>query len=133
MAEGAVQSLGNIAGGLIWQIVIAIGIIVFSVGLFYLIRFIQKGTKKQKSFVIRAIILDLNGVIEFDMLAFVKSEASGLLEMIFKNRKNRFNTPNSKAFNKKWKSFTFKLCTRTLLCNRYFQKQCGILIIKFGK
>jgi hypothetical protein len=87
MAESALSSLGGIAGGLIWKIVAAIGVVVFSTGLFYLVRFIQKSTKKQKSFTTTAIIIDLNGVIDFDMLAFVKSEESGLLEMIFKNRK----------------------------------------------
>lgn len=86
--EGAVQKLGSIAGGLIWNIVYAIGVVAFAAGLYYLVRWIQKGTKKQKAFTITAIILDLNGVIDFDMLAFVKSEESGLLEMIFQNRKN---------------------------------------------
>jgi len=87
MVEGAVQSLGTIAGGLLWKIAGGIGIVAFSVGLFYLIRFIQKGTKKQKAFTIRAVIEDMNGVIDFDKLGFVKSEESGLLEMQFQKRK----------------------------------------------
>lgn len=87
MAKGAVADLGSIAGGLITKILGAFGIIAFAVGLYYLIRWIQKGTKKQKSFTITAVIEDLNGVIDMDMLAFVKSQESGMLEMIFRNRK----------------------------------------------
>jgi hypothetical protein len=83
----AVGEISKIGGGLIMNIVKGLGIIAVSVGLFYLTRFIQKGTKKAKSFTINAAILDLNGVIEFDMLAFTKSEDSGLLEMNFQKRK----------------------------------------------
>lgn len=84
---GAVTEIGTIAGGLIWKIVGAIGIVSFSVALFYSIRAIQKRTKKQKAFTIRANIVDLNGVIDFDDLAFVKDDKSGMLEMNFKKRK----------------------------------------------
>jgi len=84
---GALTDLGGIAGGLIWKIVGAIGVVAFSAALFFIVKWIQKGSKKQKSFTIQAIILDLNGVVDFDMLAFTKSDDSGLLEMIFKNRK----------------------------------------------
>lgn len=87
MPSGAISELGAIGGGIITKILGAIGIIVFAIGLFYLVRWIQKGTKKQKSFTITAVIVDLNGVFDFDMLAFVKSEETGMLEMIFKNRK----------------------------------------------
>lgn len=87
MVAGALSDLGGIAGGLIWKIASGIAIIAVAVGLFYLVRFIQKNSKKQKSFTINAIIVDLNGCVDFDMLAFVKSEDSGLLEMIFKDRK----------------------------------------------
>ncbi len=88
MATGAVSNLMSIGGGIIWKILGAISIVAFSVGLFYAIRFIQKGTKKAKAFTINAVILDLNGVVDFDTLAFVKSDDTGLLEMIFKIRKN---------------------------------------------
>jgi len=88
MAVGAVQAIGNIGGGLIKQILMWVGILAFSVALFYITRWIQKNTKKSKAFTINAAILDLNGVIDFDMLAFIKSEGSGMLEMIFKNRKS---------------------------------------------
>jgi hypothetical protein len=84
---GAVSDLASIGGGIIWNIVAAVGILAFAVGLFYGTRWIQKGTKKQKAFTITAIIIDLNGVIDLDKLAFIKSEGSGLLEMIFKIRK----------------------------------------------
>lgn len=84
---GAITDLGGIMGGLIWKIVGAIGVVVVAVIIFYGIRFLQNRTKKQKSFTITAIIVDMNGVINFDMLAFVKEESSGLLEMIFKERK----------------------------------------------
>jgi hypothetical protein len=84
---GAMADLGSIAGGLIWKIVSVILIVAFAVGLFFVVKWIQKGTKKQKSFTIQSIILDLNGVIDFDMLAFTKSEETGLLEMNFQNRK----------------------------------------------
>ncbi|MCK9430520.1 MAG: hypothetical protein M0R17_11010 [Candidatus Omnitrophica bacterium] len=84
----AVEALAQIGGGLIKKILGAFAIVVFAVGLYYLVRWIQKGTKKQKAFTIKAVILDMNGVIDFDMLAFVKSEESGMLEMIFKNRKS---------------------------------------------
>lgn len=99
MAEGgAVSALGNIAGGLIWKIVSGIGIVAFSVALYYITRWIQKGSKKQKAFNITAIILDLNGVIDFDRLAFMKSEDSGLLEMIFEIRKSDSIPPIPKHF-----------------------------------
>jgi len=88
MPGAAISDLGAIGGGIVTKILGAIGILAFAVGLFYLVRWIQKGTKKQKSFTITAIIVDLNGVFELDMLAFVKSEESGMLEMIFKNRKS---------------------------------------------
>ena len=86
MADAGTQ-LWGIAGGLIRNILYGLGIIAFSVGLFYLTRWIQKGSKKQKAFTINADILDMNGVIEFDKLAFVKSEDTGLLEMNFQTRK----------------------------------------------
>ena len=93
---GAISDLAGIGGGILWQIAAMIGMIAFVVGLFYLTRWIQKGTKKAKAFTITAIILDLNGVIDFDMLAFTKSEESGLLEMIFKNRKTDSIPPIAK-------------------------------------
>lgn len=83
----AVSQLGSIGGGLIKNILGGIGIIAVSIGLFYGTRWIQKGTKKAKSFTINANILDLNGVLEFDRLAFIKAEDTGLLEMIFEKRK----------------------------------------------
>lgn len=70
------------------NIVYIILLVAVSVGLYFLVRWIQKGTRKQRAFTINAVILDLNGVIEFDKLAFQKSEESGLLEMIFQTRKN---------------------------------------------
>jgi len=83
----AVTEIMQIGGGILKKILSAFAIVAFAVGLYYLVRWIQKGTKKQKSFTIQAVILDMNGVIDFDMLAFVKSQESGMLEMIFKNRK----------------------------------------------
>jgi len=88
MAETALTNLASIGGGLIMNIVKIVILVAVSVGLYFTVRWIQKGTKKQKAFTITAIILDLNGVIEFDKLALVKSEGSGLLEMIFQIRKN---------------------------------------------
>jgi hypothetical protein len=84
---GAVTDLASIGGGIITKILGAFGIIAVAVGLYFFVRWIQKGTKKQKSFTIQAVIVDMNGVFDFDMLAFVKSDESGMLEMIFKGRK----------------------------------------------
>jgi hypothetical protein len=81
------QNLAQIGGGLVMNIVKALGIVGISVGLFFLVRWIQKGTKKQKSFTVNCEILDMNGVIEFDKLGFVKSEVTNLLEMQFQKRK----------------------------------------------
>jgi len=79
--------LAGIGGGLIMNIVRGIGILAFAVFIFYATRWLQKNSKKQKSFTINADIVDMNGVLEFDKLAFVKGEETGLLEMIFQNRK----------------------------------------------
>lgn len=81
------SKLAEIGGGLIMNIVKVLGIAVFSVGLFFLVRWIQKGTKKNKSFTMTTEILDMNGVLDFDRLGFMKSEESGLLEMQFQKRK----------------------------------------------
>lgn len=86
MADTAFGAISTIGSGLLKQVLGGFAILAFSVGLFYLTRYLQKSSKKQKAFTIQAVILDLNGVIEFDMLAFTKSEDSGLLEMIFKTR-----------------------------------------------
>ncbi len=88
MAVSATSSLISIGGGIIYNILIFIGIGLGAVALYFLTRWIQKNSKKQKSFNINAIIVDMNGVVEFDTLALIKSEGSGLLEMIFKIRKN---------------------------------------------
>jgi phosphate/sulfate permease len=82
----AIGDLTSIGGGLVWNILKGIGTVVFAVGLYYLVKFIQKSSKKQKAFTINAVIEDMNGVIEFDKLALIKTD-SGLLEMIFQNRK----------------------------------------------
>lgn len=81
------SKIAEIGGGLVMNIIKVLGIALFSVGLFFVTRWIQKGTKKQKSFKINASILDMNGVIEEDKLGFLKSEESGLLEMQFQKRK----------------------------------------------
>ena len=81
------SQLTGIAGGLIMNIVKVLGIVAFSVALFYIVRWIQKGTKKQKAFTIFADILDMNGTLDFDKLGFVRSENTGLLEMNFQKRK----------------------------------------------
>lgn len=83
----AFADLASIGGGILMNIVKILGVVAFSVGLFFATRWVQKGTKKQKAFKITAEIIDLNGVIEFDKLGFMKSEKTGLLEMQFQNRK----------------------------------------------
>ena len=83
----AFADIASIGGGLIMNIVKVVGIVAFSVLLFFATRWIQKGTKKQKSFKINAEIVDLNGTIEIDKLGFMKSEKTGLLEMQFQKRK----------------------------------------------
>ena len=88
MGISATSSLLSIGGGIIYNILIFIGIGLGAVALYFLTRWIQKNSKKQKAFNINAIIVDMNGVIEFDTIALVKSDVSGLLEMIFKIRKN---------------------------------------------
>jgi len=87
MVSTAMADLAGIGGGLLMNIVKVLGIVAFSVGLFFTTKYVQKGTKKQKSFKIIAEIIDLNGIIEFDKLGFMKSEKTGLLEMQFQNRK----------------------------------------------
>lgn len=79
--------LSGIAGGLIMNVVKVLGIVAFSVALFFIVRWIQKGTKKHKSFTIFADILDMNGTMDFDKIGFVRSENTGLLEMNFQKRK----------------------------------------------
>ena len=85
--SSAMGDIANIGGGLIMGIVKALGVTVFAAGLFFLTRWIQKGTKKQKAFTTNVEIVDLNGVIVFDKLGFMKSEKTGLLEMQFQKRK----------------------------------------------
>ena len=100
----AFTDIAAIGGGLIMNIIKALGIVAFSVGLFFLVRWIQKGTKKQKAFTIFTEIVDMNGVIELDKLGFLKSDKSGLLEMQFQKRKiaeaNLFAIPNSNNSNR---------------------------------
>ncbi len=81
------SELSGIAGGMIMNVVYILGIVAFSALLFFAVRWIQKGTKKQKAFTIFVDILDMNGTIEFDKIGFVRSEETGLLEMIFQKRK----------------------------------------------
>ncbi len=81
------SKIAEIGGGLIMNILKVLGIAVFAVALYFITRWIQKGTKKQKAFKINVDILDMNGVIESDKLGFLKSEDSGLLEMQFQKRK----------------------------------------------
>lgn len=86
MVSTAMADIAGIGGGLIMNIVYAFGVVAFSVGLFFFTRWVQKGTKKQKSFKIIAEIIDLNGTVEFDKVGFMKSEKTGLLEMQFQKR-----------------------------------------------
>lgn len=81
------SELGGIAGGLLLNIIYGIAGLALIIGLWFGTRFLQKGVKKQKSFTIKATILDLNGVPDYDDLAFVKSDVHGMLEMQFKKRK----------------------------------------------
>lgn len=83
----AFSDLASIGGGLIMNIVYAIGTIFLAVILFYVTRWIQKTTKKQKSFTITSVLVDMNGIVDFDRQAFLKSPDTGLLEMIFEKRK----------------------------------------------
>jgi len=83
----AFQDLAGIGGGILMNIVKVLGIAAFAVGLFFITRWIQKGTKKQKAFTINVEIVDRNGVVDFDKLGFMKSEKTGLLEMQFQKRK----------------------------------------------
>jgi prepilin signal peptidase PulO-like enzyme (type II secretory pathway) len=81
------SKLAGIGGGIISNILWIVAALVVVAGAFYITRWIQKTIRKQKAFTITADIVDMNGVLEFDMLAFVKSEATGLLEMNFQTRK----------------------------------------------
>jgi len=92
----AFADLFGIAWNIISNILLAIAIGFFAFAAYYITRFITKYSKKQKAFNIQAIIVDLNGVIDFDWLAFTKSEESGLLEMQFKTRKTDSIPPISK-------------------------------------
>lgn len=79
--------LSSLGGGIVVNIIYGLAAILVMIGAFYGTRYFQKNSKKQKAFTIHADIVDMNGVIEHDMLAFQKAEGSGLLEMIFKIRK----------------------------------------------
>lgn len=70
------------------NIVKVLGIVAFAVALFFITRWVQKGTKKQKAFKVVAEIIDLNGVVDFDKIGFMKSDKTGLLEMQFQKRKS---------------------------------------------
>lgn len=87
MAASEFSKLAGIGGGLVMNIVYILLAVVVVVAAFYITRWIQKTSKKQKAFTISAIISDLNGVIDFDRMAFMKSDENGLLEMIFETRK----------------------------------------------
>jgi hypothetical protein len=87
MAISEFSKIASIGGGLIMNIVKAVGILAFSVGLFFLVKWIQKGTKKSKSFTIIVDIVDMNGVTDIDKLGFMKSDETNLLEMQFQKRK----------------------------------------------
>jgi len=87
MASSAMADLAGIGGGIIMNIIKMMGVVVFAVALFFITRWVQKGTKKQKAFKIEAEIIDLNGIIDFDKMGLMKSEKTGLLEMQFQNRK----------------------------------------------
>jgi len=83
----AFSSLSGIGYGLIKNILLALGIGVVAFLAYFITKFISKNSKKQKAFTIQAIIIDMNGVAEFDWLALVKSEESQMFEMQFKSRK----------------------------------------------
>lgn len=88
MAFALPGGMGGIVSQLIWQIITGIAICAAAVALFFIGKAIQKFRRKQKSFTIDSGIFDLNGVIDFDRVGFLKSEESGLLEMIFEKRAN---------------------------------------------
>jgi len=85
----AFTDLAGIGGGILMNIAKVLGIVAFSAALFFVTKWVQKGTKKQKAFTIKVEIVDMNGVIEFDKLGFMKSEKTGLLEMQFQNKKRK--------------------------------------------
>lgn len=87
MAVSEFSKLAGIGGGMIMNIVKIVGILAFAAGAFYITKWIRKVSSKQKAFTIKSIIVDRNGVIDFDRQAFMKSEETGLLEMIFETRK----------------------------------------------
>lgn len=87
MASTEFAKLAGIGGGLIMNIVYGIGVVLFAIALFYTVRWFQKNSRKQKSFTINADIVDMNGVIDFDRLGFMKSPETGMLEMNFEKRK----------------------------------------------
>jgi hypothetical protein len=84
----AFQDIAGIGGGILLNIVKVLAVAIFSVVLYFVTRWIQKGTKKQKAFTINVEIVDMNGVVEFDKLGFMKSDKTGLLEMQFQKRKS---------------------------------------------
>ena len=98
MVSTEASKLVNIGGGLVMNIVYAILGIGLIVLLYYTTRFIQKNSRKQKAFTIQADIIDRTGEISFDKLAFVKSEDTGLLEMIFRKRKTDSIPPIPKHY-----------------------------------
>ena len=101
----AMAQMGGIGWGIIKNILMAAGIGILCMAFYFGYNFIQKTMKKQKAFTIEAIICDLNGVIEFDMLAFVKNDENGMLEMELKNRKGDSLPPIPKHMIKNNKVF----------------------------
>lgn len=87
MVSTAFGDLAKIGGGMIMNVIYIIGALLLMAALYYITRWFQKNSKKQKAFTINADILDMNGVIEFDKMAFMKSEFTGMLEMCFQTRK----------------------------------------------
>jgi hypothetical protein len=87
MVDTPMMALGGTAMGIVYNVLKGAGVGALALGLYYGIKFFQKTFKKQKAFITKAVIVDLNGVIDFDDMAFVKNDESGMLEMEFRIRK----------------------------------------------
>jgi uncharacterized membrane protein len=88
MATGeAIGQMGGIAWGIILNILYIVAGVALCIALYFLTKWVMKNTKKQKAFTIEALIYDLNGMVDKDMLAFIKSDVHGMYEMQFKTRK----------------------------------------------
>lgn len=79
-------SIGSVAWGMIYNVLMAIVIVIVAVAIWFGTRQYKKHSSKQKQFKINAVIISRNGTVATDKLAFLKT-ADNMLNMEFQKRK----------------------------------------------